>query len=182
MMGTTHAASGLAAGLGVGLLGGNPAVALLCGGLGLVTSYLPDLDHPRARAVRALGPLGWLMCRILRGASRALGLPAHRGLSHTAAFTLAVGVAAGLTATVWVSHAVAPWLLGAAAAAGVAAALAGDWVTKASLPHLWWPLVTRAAGPPEALRVTTGKAVEKILILPALVAGCVALATYALTL
>lgn len=179
-MARVHALSGLAAGLGVGLLSGNPAVTLFCGGVGAVTAFLPDLDHPKATAVRALGPLGWLTCRVIRATSRAMGLPAHRGLSHTALFAVAVGVAAGVTSSVWLSQH-SPFLLGGATAAGVAAALVGDWVTKASLPHLWWPLVSRSGGPPRWLRVRTGKRVENLLIFPVVAAGCVALVFAALT-
>lgn len=180
-MARSHAVSGLGAGMATGLAGGDVALVLLCGGIGLVTSYIPDLDHPKATAVKALGPLGWLLCRIIRATSRATGLPAHRGLSHTLTFATLVGVALGVASAVWLSH-LSPWLIGAAAGAGVAGALAGDWITKASLPHALWPLPVALPGPPKALRVATGKRVEKLLIFPALAAGCVALATYALTL
>ena len=136
----------------------------------MVASFVPDLDHERAKAVRALGPLGWLLCRIIRATSRSFGLPAHRGLSHTALFAVAVGVATGATSAVWLSH-LSPYLVAGAAAAGVAAALAGDWVTKQSLPHLWWPL-SRTQGPPKWLRITTGRRVEKLVVFPLVLAGC----------
>ena len=180
VMARVHAVSGLGAGLATGLLSGNVAVALLCGGVGLTTSYIPDLDHPKATAVRALGPLGWLLCRGIRAMSRTFGLPAHRGISHTVVFAVSIGALVATATAVWVGQ--HHWIMGLAAASGVLAALAGDWVTKSSLPHLWWPFVSRTGGPPRWLRITTGKRVEKLLIFPVLAAGCVALATYALTL
>lgn len=180
-MARAHAASGVAAGLAVGLFSGDVATTLLCGGIGMLASFVPDLDHPRARVVRALGPLGWLLCRGVRALSRAFGLPAHRGLSHTVLLAVLVGVAAGVTASQW-AVALSPWLCGGAASAGVAAALAGDWITKQSLPHLWWPFVAATDGPPAGLRVTTGRGVERWLIFPAVAATAVALVCVALTI
>lgn len=178
VMGRSHSVSGLAAGLGVGLFSGSAAVTALCGALGYVTSWLPDFDHPNAKSVKALGPVGWLLCRIIRAASAAVGLPKHRGLSHTALFAVAVGVAMGLASGHW-TVALDPWLIGGAASAGVAAALAGDLITKASLPHLFWPL-SRISGPPKWLRITTGKRVEKFVVYPLIVASCGWLAYVAL--
>lgn len=173
-MGRSHGLAGAAAGLGVGLVGSGPAVGLLCGAVGYVVAFAPDLDHPKATAVKVLGPVGWVACRGLRGLSKACGLPAHRGLTHTVVFALLLGVVAGGAGAVWLGwrDAVA---VGVAAAAGVVAALLGDWATRASLPLLWWPVSREGWCPPKALRMRTGGVAEKWVVVPVLVALVAAL-------
>lgn len=143
----------------------DPAVALAGVAVGAGAALTPDLDHPRARAVRALWIVGWALCRLIRLASRLTTGRAHRGLSHSIAFALLVG---GLTAGVsarWLppSHAV---YLGISACLGVVAALLGDLVTRAGLDHLTWP-VEYEVSIPKRLRIRTGGPCETYLVLPA---------------
>jgi membrane-bound metal-dependent hydrolase YbcI (DUF457 family) len=173
MMGVTHGASGAAAGLAVGLLAPNPAVGLVCGVVGYLTAYAPDLDHKSATATKVLWVAGWALCLALRAISRALTGTAHRGITHSLLFAGVVGGAAGLIAGVWLPASVAV-LLGLSGFAGVVAALAGDAVTRAGLDHVLWPLEWRL-NVPKALRVRTGSWVELALILPLLVVGAVVL-------
>lgn len=174
MLGRSHGLAGAAAGLGVGLVSSGPAVGLVCGAVGYLAAFVPDLDHPKATSVKLLGPLGWLLCRVLRGLSTAAGLPAHRGLTHTVVFVAAVGAAAGGAAGLWlgVADAVA---LGVATAAGGVAALLGDWVTRASLPLLWWPVSQAGWCPPKGCRIRTGGVAERWVVVPSLVALVAAL-------
>lgn len=174
MMGRSHGLAGAAAGLAVGLAGSGPGIGLVCGAVGYALAFVPDLDHKSATAVKVLGPVGWLVCRMLRAASTGCGLPAHRGLTHTVLFAVLVGAATGATAAVWLGarDAVA---VGVAAVAGIVAALLGDWATRASLPLLWWPVSRKAWCPPKALRLRTGGVAEKWVVVPCLVALVAAL-------
>lgn len=174
MLGRSHGLAGAAAGLTVGLAAPSVVIGLGCGVVGYLAAYVPDLDHPRARAVRVLGPAGWLVCRMLRGLSTALGLPAHRGLSHTVVCALGVGALCGATATLWLGV-VAAVAVGVAAVAGVVAALLGDWLTVQSLPLLWWPLSRAGWCPPRGMRIRTGGVAEKWVVVPTLVALVAAL-------
>lgn len=171
-MGRSHALSGLAAGLLVGALAPTPAIGLVCGGVGMLTSWGPDLDHPAGRPARALGPVTWLLCRTIRAVSRAVGLPAHRGASHTVLAALTVGVLGGFLAAVWLPVALAV-CIGSAGCAGYLAALAGDWVTRSSLPHLLWPVRAVTPGPPKWMRLSTGKGMERYAVVPLLLVACV---------
>jgi membrane-bound metal-dependent hydrolase YbcI (DUF457 family) len=113
MMGKTHAASGVCAGLalapwvGATTLPAAVVVATVTAGAAL----LPDLDHPGARASRLLGPVTGLLSRGLRAASRWLYARTkgprderhrgeHRHLTHTLLFAVLLGtlVAAGSAA------------------------------------------------------------------------------------
>lgn len=164
-MGTTHMAGGAAAGLAVGALLPDPAVGLLCGAVGAVTSMSPDLDHPSGRGVKALGPVGWLLCRLLRAVSFQLTGTRHRGLTHSLLFAVLVAAIAGIAAREWLPGAALS--VTAAAFAGVLSALLGDAVTRAGLDYVLWPLSWRLEIP-EWLRIRTGGAAEKWLVLPAL--------------
>lgn len=183
MLGLTHALSGAAAGLAVGALAASPIAGLACGVVGAAAAYGPDIDHAGSTASKTLGPVsGWirrtkrklglrhrgmpLLCRGARALSRAVGLPAHRGITHTVAVAVAVGFVVGLVAALVLPVPVA-CLFGVAALVGWLAALAGDWVTRTSLPHLWWPWLLETPGPPKWMRISTGKWAEKWLVLPA---------------
>lgn len=168
MMNTSHAMGGLSAGFAVGLLATTPGIGLVCGVVGLVAALLPDLDHPSGRPAKALGPVTWLLCRVLRLASKLVGLPAHRGLTHTVAAGLLIAMATAIAAAAWLPMDVA-LLFGTATLAGYLSALLGDWLTKASLPFLWWPFHVDTPGPPKWLRIRTGKRFEKYAVLPVLV-------------
>jgi hypothetical protein len=177
MMGRSHSICGLTAGLAVGLLVSSPVIGLACGAVGWLASWGPDLDHPAGLPARILGPITWLACRLIRGISAAVGLPKHRGISHAAIAALGCGVLVGLLAAVWQPTLAARQpgsivIFGAAASAGYAAALAGDWLTKSSLPWLLWPIVARTPGPPNCLRIRTGGVVEQLLVFGLVAPGC----------
>lgn len=165
MMAASHAASGVAAGLAVGVHASNPLVGLGCGMVGLLASYAPDLDHPESTAVRLLWWPGRLLCRLLRAVSQAATGRAHRGLTHSLLFAVVVGIAVGAATGVDV--------FGWAAFAGVCAALVGDAVTRAGLSHLLWPLGLRLRLP-RLLAIKTGGRLERWIILPLLTLACMA--------
>lgn len=124
MMGKTHAATGMLAGLLLGnLTAGLDTVAELLP-FALVTAgyaLVPDLDHPSSTATRKFGLVTGLVSLALRSLSRlAFELTktdkdgtsggVHRHLTHTAVFAVVLGaLAAGTTALghAWV---VAAWL------------------------------------------------------------------------
>lgn len=123
MMGRTHAATGVLAGL---LLG--PAVGLhglveigpfaaTCAGYAL----LPDLDHPGSTATNKLGPITRIASAGLRTISAALYRATkgkrdehcdgtHRHASHTVLFAAVVGAACWATTTAWGGWAALVWL------------------------------------------------------------------------
>lgn len=172
VMGTTHLASGVAAGLAVGVLAPSPVLGLACGVVGGLTSYGPDLDHPSARATRELGPLGWLVCHCLRGVSSLLTGTKHRGITHSLLFAVVVAALVGVVAAQWLPLGVAA-LLALAGFAGVMAALAGDAVTRSGLDHVLWPLEWRLEIP-KGLRLLTGGLMERFVVFPLMILGCVA--------
>ena len=194
MLGATHGASGAVAGLAIGLLAPSPTLGLMCGAVGWVASWGPDLDHPASHGSKRLGPVSmWLssfrivrwvyrlvghrpmplVTRGLRWLSRAFGLPAHRGVTHTVAASVVAGLLAVVLAQIL--GAPRPLLVGTATTAGYLSALLGDWMTKASLPHLWFPWDLHTPGPPRWMRIKTGGWVELVLILPLLVVGALVL-------
>lgn len=170
-MGVTHCASGVAAGLAVGLAAPSPVLGLACGVVGAATSYAPDLDHPSARGTRALGPVGWVACIGLRGVSNLLTGTKHRGITHSLLFAVAVATAVGVVAAQWLPAGTA-FLFGVAGFAGVLAALAGDAITRAGLDHVLWPLDWRLEIP-KGLRLLTGGLMERFVVFPLLVVACV---------
>ena len=128
-MGTSHAATGLLAGAGVGTaLGAEWSDTLVCAAVGAGAALLPDVDEPGSTVGRSLGPVSRVAASGLRGLSRAVftrtateaDLAAgrdggHRHLTHTlpavAAFAL-LGFLAAL-----------PGAIGTALAVGAMAAL-----------------------------------------------------------
>jgi membrane-bound metal-dependent hydrolase YbcI (DUF457 family) len=153
MHGKTHAVHGAIAGTAVAMLATNATLGLLCVPLAALAALGPDVDHHASSAGRLLPPVRWTM----RGLSRALGLPAHRGITHTVLLAVVLGAA---------TLPVLPWVLSLAVTAGWLAALAGDWSTKTSLPYLWWPFAVTEKVSHKGLRITTGKGVERWLIYP----------------
>lgn len=123
MMGRTHAATGVLAGL---LLG--PAIGLhglaevgpfaaTCAGYAL----LPDLDHPTSTVTRKLGPITRAASAGLRAASGALYRATkgprdercdgtHRHATHTLLFAAIVGAACWASTAAWGGWAVLVWL------------------------------------------------------------------------
>lgn len=154
MYGKTHAVHGAIWGLGVGLLAPSPGLTVVCVGLGAVSALGPDVDHHASEAGRALPPVRWFV----RGLSRVLGLPAHRGITHT----VLMAVAVGSVTLFWL-----PWALSLSITAGWLAALVGDWATKTSLPYVWWPFSTEKKRVSyKFLRVHTGKRMERWVVYP----------------
>lgn len=123
MMGRTHAATGVLAGL---LLG--PAIGLhglaevgpfaaTCAGYAL----LPDLDHPTSTVTRKLGPITRAASAGLRAMSAALYRATkgprdeqcdgtHRHATHTVLFAALAGVLCWATTAAWGGWAVLVWL------------------------------------------------------------------------
>jgi inner membrane protein len=139
----THSTCGAAAGAWLGVaIRPEPVFALLGVGLATLAAFTPDLDHPLARPVKALGPAGWVVCRLLRFVSELTTHTTHRGFTHSLLFALLLGGGTMLGCLHWL-----PWwpsgYLGLAVAVGVVAALAGDLVTNSGLKHLMWPLGRR---------------------------------------
>lgn len=181
MMGRSHALAGGAAGLAVAHLvaPGDGAVAAVTWAVGSVAGLAPDLCHPNATIVRMTGPIGAVACRAVRTLSTACGLPAHRGITHTAVAAVALGLAvfAVLTGPAAELATAAAF----AATAGALSALAGDWITLHSVRSLLWPFLRRTPGPPRWMRIRTGGGVETRAIVPALTVVTGLLAVTAIT-
>ncbi|WP_338037819.1 metal-dependent hydrolase [Nocardiopsis halotolerans] len=113
-MGTSHAATGVLTGAGVGvLLQADPLSTVTCALIGGGAALLPDLDEPGSTAGRSLGRVTELLSRRLRDASRAVyGRTAtavelrrpqeggHRYLTHTLPACAVFGALAGTVALV----------------------------------------------------------------------------------
>jgi membrane-bound metal-dependent hydrolase YbcI (DUF457 family) len=122
MMGVTHAASGMLAGLVLAPVVGLQNIfviapfAITCAGFAL----LPDLDHPQSTATRQLGPITRLISWVLRRFSGALYQltrgprdenvsGTHRHASHTLIFAVLLGSLCWLTTDLWGGAAVFVW-------------------------------------------------------------------------
>lgn len=176
LLNRTHSTCGAAAGAWLGVaIRPEPVFALLGVGLATLAAFTPDLDHPSARPVKALGPAGWVVCRLLRFVSELTTHTTHRGYTHSLLFAATLGVAALLVSLRWLAWAPSLYL-GGAVAIGVVAALLGDLVTTAGLKYLLWPSRT-VVSVPRGLRIATGGIVELYIVFPlALVATWVGLA------
>ncbi|QXV63586.1 metal-dependent hydrolase [Amycolatopsis sp. TNS106] len=123
MMGRTHAATGVLAGLLLGPAIGLEGLAKIgpfaatCAGFAL----LPDLDHPSSTITRKLGPITRVLSAGLRTMSGALYRATkgprdercdgtHRHATHTVLFALVVGAVCWATTTAWGGWAVLAWL------------------------------------------------------------------------
>jgi membrane-bound metal-dependent hydrolase YbcI (DUF457 family) len=142
MMGKTHSATGLLAGLAVAPLLGlhQPAEIGLFAVTGAGFALLPDLDHPTSRASMLLGPVterlsdgvralsAW-MYRMTRRPRDDRGEGTHRHLSHTFVFA---GVLGELIA--WAGSAWGPWFVLAILLFGLLLAqdALGDWIALAA--------------------------------------------------
>lgn len=170
-MNRTHTTCGVAAGawLAVAAQVGEiaavtPGVGLIGVGLAGLAALTPDWDHPSAKSIKQMGPVGWILTRVLRLISLVLTGAKHRGITHSLVF------AAGLGCLIaWIaSHAIArdeAVYLGVSVAAGVVAALAGDLITKQSLDHVFWPFGFRITVP-SFLRVKTNGRFERWIAFP----------------
>jgi inner membrane protein len=169
-MNRTHTTCGAAAGAWLGVASqavvGGPAPWLTLAGTGLaaLAAFTPDLDHPSAKPVKALGPIGFVLCRILRAVSMATTRVAHRGITHSLLFALVLGGAGFLISLRWLPTAASAYF-GLAIFTGVVAALLGDLVTNSGLKHLMWPLRT-VVSIPRGLRIGTGGIVELYVVFP----------------
>ena len=148
-MGRTHALTGWCAGLALAPLTGSesPAQAVLLGATTAGFALLPDLDHPKARASKLLGPITRALSWLLRKASAGLyavtkgprdedRTGTHRHLSHTLLFAAALGGLATLA-----TAAGGPWVVAAIVLVGVLLAedALGDWVLPvAGGAAIWW--------------------------------------------
>lgn len=123
MMGRTHAATGLLAGLllgpalGLDRLAEVGPFAVTCAGYAL----LPDLDHPSSTVTRTLGPVTGIASAGLRRCSAALYRATkgrrdepvagtHRHASHTLIFAALIGLLCWASTAAWGVWAVTAWL------------------------------------------------------------------------
>jgi membrane-bound metal-dependent hydrolase YbcI (DUF457 family) len=118
VLGVSHATSGAACGLAVAgflpqLVGVVPSAgsvltfAAVCAGAAL----LPDLDHPSSTATRRFSVASWVACHAVRPLSgmvhdltrarRDTGKGTHRGLTHTVAGAVLLGLAVNLASAQW---------------------------------------------------------------------------------
>lgn len=111
MMGPTHSASALAAGLATTLALNTtdiyhftPETAIVFASITAGAGLLPDLDHPQATLARTWGPLSRLLAQITNSISAAFAnftagpkdkrvQNGHRKLTHTALFSLLIAPA-----------------------------------------------------------------------------------------
>jgi membrane-bound metal-dependent hydrolase YbcI (DUF457 family) len=192
MMGRSHVIAGAIAGELVARAASVHSVeghALLVG-IGAVGGLLPDIDCGSSMITRMLGPVGWVLSHAMRGFSHMLyavtkgpederGEGEHRHASHTVLFALVAGLL--VMAACWPisSLSVAPWLLGAAMAAGCFSHCLTDSMTVAGCPWLFPILIRgetwyeiRLLGP---LSFHTGSDVERLFWRPAFALVAVAL-------
>lgn len=170
MLHASHLMSGTAAAAWLAVSADVSVPVSLAGiAIGGLTALSPDLDHPGARGVRFLGPVGWVLCRALRALSRLTTGVSHRGLTHSLVFAVGIGCLTGGLASLILTGENALYL-GVSGGLGVVAALLGDLVTIAGLSHLLWPFGARVSIPRWA-RIKTGGLVEALLVLPAVSAA-----------
>lgn len=161
-MGRTHALSGAVLGLGVCTVVPPPpilvpVVVVVCA----LAAFAPDLDHPSSTATRALGPITWLLCRVIRWLSKRLTGISHRGLSHSPPFAALVGLLAWWGTSFLVPGDTAVWT-GVAAGAGCWIGAIGDELTSAGNRFAFWPLAWIRW--PDFLRFRTGGPGEHIVV------------------
>ena len=118
MLAVSHATSGAA--LGLAVAGFAPRIADVAPSPGSVLTFaavcagaalLPDLDHPSSTATRRFSVFSWLACNAVRPLSgfvfdltrgrRDHGKGTHRGLTHTAAGAVLLGLAVNLASAAW---------------------------------------------------------------------------------
>lgn len=138
-MGTTHVATGVAAGIGlVALASPPPSVSVLIVAIAAYSALVPDVDHPTAPAARCLGPVSWLICQAVRAISVRVTDDKHRGWSHSVAFCLLWGLFVG-GVTLSVAPVQTAWWTGIAAAVGAVTHVVGDMFTLTGCKHAAWP-------------------------------------------
>lgn len=123
VLGASHATSGAA--LGLAVAGYAPRIADVAPSAGSILTFaavcagaalLPDLDHPAATVTRRFSVFSWLASHAVRPLSAAAyrltrarrdtGSGAHRGLTHTVACALLLGVGVHAATASWGTPAV----------------------------------------------------------------------------
>jgi membrane-bound metal-dependent hydrolase YbcI (DUF457 family) len=118
MLAVSHATSGAA--LGLAVVGFAPRVVDIVPSPGSVLTFaavcagaalLPDLDHPASVATHRFSVFSWLACHAVRPLSavvydltrgrRDTGRGTHRGLTHTAAGAVLLGLGLNLASATW---------------------------------------------------------------------------------
>ncbi len=88
MMGRTHAISGaLVFGSSTFVFTYSPAEAIFAGMLATAAALVPDLDHKGATATKSLGPVSWLVHKLIK-----LGFGDHRSGTHSIVFAGMIGI------------------------------------------------------------------------------------------
>jgi inner membrane protein len=169
MIGRTHDAAAFAALLGVYLVTPPASMSLATILIAVLANQLggiaPDIDQPTAPLWRNLpigGPIGRIFDKLLGG---------HRFLTHSLIGVVLFGILAHFLLLYLhpIMLSVDSTLVWWAFMIGMLSHLVMDSFTKEGVPWLL-PLPVKVGFPPiKRLRLTTGKLIEKFLILPALV-------------
>lgn len=119
--------------------------AVFSAGTGLGALW-PDIDHRPAFISKLLGPITWVLCRVMMFVSRLVyestrteqdrPTGCHRTLTHTLPF---VGLTWFGTAAIMLGTPAAPWawFTGAALGLGTLVHIGGDALTLSGVPLLW---------------------------------------------
>lgn len=162
MMGRTHALSGAVLGLAVcSAVPPPPVLVPVVVAVCALAAFAPDLDHPSSVAARALPPVTWLLCRVIRWLSRVTTGVSHRGLSHSPVFAAAVGLLAWWGTGYLLPGQTAVWT-GVAAGAGCWIGAIGDELTSNGNRFAFWPLA--GIRWPRMLRFRTGGTGEHVVV------------------
>lgn len=149
----THFAAGLTAGAALAAYMHVPPVQLApVLAIAAVGSLLPDVDHAGSAPNHALGLAGKVTAAVV----------SHRSATHSLAFCAVVA------AIMFVLHASTLYVY--AALAGLLSHLALDSLNPRGVPWLW-PVGKHISTAP--LVITTGSAVEKVVVLPVLYASVI---------
>lgn len=191
MMGSSHGASGAAvwlAGCALAPVVAHHHVGLVYvaigAGVATISAYVPDIDHPSSKAARSLGPITWILAKLVGHASAAVHAwtktakdrpdeDGHRTCSHTLLAGLVVAGAVALTVRLCGSPSLV-WLAWPVLV-GYIAHLLGDSLTNSGCPILW-PIKIAGRrwfpiGPPAAFRFGTGGWVERFVAMPVFAIG-----------
>lgn len=200
MMNPTHVISGAGLWLGAAALANHSGAEIdssqiaVGAGLAAIAAYGPDIDHPQSAVARSLGPVTYLLARLVamacKGCHQVTMGPrdrptesGHRTLTHT----LVTAVIVSVLVYLWMQSSLGPTALWLALPIGIGwfGHLLGDAMTKTGCPILW-PLEIDGqrwypVGFPKPLRFRTGGKVESVFVFriisaATIVAGALALA------
>lgn len=162
-------------------LGPVASVAAWCAIVG-ICGLASDLDHRDGKLSHSLGPITWVLCRLLIKISKAVYFMTrgprdyqhtngHRAFTHTPVFAVLAGAGAWLAVPAPYS-----WFVGLAVTQGILAHLAGDCCTNSGVPLLW-PIMIKGRrwghyGIPKALRFETGGPVGEPIMTLAMYGLC----------